>query len=67
MSVYYQEIEWRKRASQELAQPLADYTLFLRDSIGLRLRKNSKRNRPLQFPHASLLMKIFPCSSDLPL
>ena len=47
MSVYYQEIEWRKRASQELAQPLADYTLFLRDSIGLRLQKKLNKEQAL--------------------
>ena len=47
MSVYYQEIEWRKRASQELAQPLADYKLLLRDSIGLRLQKKLNREQAL--------------------
>ncbi len=47
MSVYYQEIEWRKRASQELAKPLADYTLLLRDSIGLRLQKKLNKEQAL--------------------
>jgi len=47
LSVYYQEIEWRKRASQELAKPLADYTLLLRDSIGLRLQKKLNKEQAL--------------------
>ena len=47
MSVYYQEIEWRKRASQELSQPLADYKLLLRDSIGLRLQKKLNKEQAL--------------------
>jgi hypothetical protein len=47
MSLFYQEIEWRNRASQELAQPLADYKLLLRDSIGLRLQKKLNKEQAL--------------------
>ena len=47
MSVYYKEIEWRKRASQELAKPLSDYTLLLKDSIGLRLQKKLNKEQAL--------------------
>jgi len=39
MSIYYLEIEWRQRAVKELAQPLANYEILLKDSIGLRLQK----------------------------
>jgi len=39
MSVYYKEIEWRQQAVKELAQPLDNYELLLKDSIGLRLQK----------------------------
>ena len=38
MTIYYQEIEWRQRAVKELAQPLANYEMLLKDSIGLRLQ-----------------------------
>ena len=47
MTAFYQEVEWRKRASQELAKPLADYTLLLRDSIGLRLQKKLNKEQAL--------------------
>ena len=39
MSIYYLEIEWRQRALKELSQPLANYDMLLKDSIGLRLQK----------------------------
>ena len=39
MSIYYLEIEWRQRAVKELSQPLANYDMLLKDSIGLRLQK----------------------------
>ena len=38
MTIYYQEIEWRQRAVKELAVPLANYEILLKDSIGLRLQ-----------------------------
>ena len=39
MTIYFQEMEWRQRALKELHEPLANYELLLRDSIGLRLQK----------------------------
>ena len=39
MSVYYKETEWRQQAVNELARPLDNYELLLKDSIGLRLQK----------------------------
>ena len=39
MSFYYKEIEWRQQAVKELAQPLDNYEILLKDSIGLRLQK----------------------------
>ena len=39
MSVYFKEIEWRQQAVKELAQPLNNYEMLLKDSIGLRLQK----------------------------
>jgi len=39
MSFYYKEIEWRQQAVKELAQPLENYEILLKDSIGLRLQK----------------------------
>ena len=39
MTIYYLEIEWRQRALKELSQPLANYDMLLKDSIGLRLQK----------------------------
>ena len=39
MTIFYQEIEWRQRAVKELSQPLANYEILLKDSIGLRLQK----------------------------
>jgi len=47
MSVYYQEIEWRQRAVIELAQPLANYELLLKDSIGLRMQKKLNKDLAL--------------------
>jgi hypothetical protein len=47
MIVFYKEIEWRKLASQELAQPLEEYKLFLSDSIGLRLQKKLNKEQAL--------------------
>ena len=47
MTVFYQEVEWRKRASQELSKPLEDYKLFLSDSIGLRLQKKLNKEQAL--------------------
>ncbi len=47
MNVFYKEIEWRKLASQELAQPLEDYKLFLSESIGLRLQKKLNKEQAL--------------------
>ena len=47
MTVFYKEIEWRKLASQELAQPLEEYKLFLSDSIGLRLQKKLNKEQAL--------------------
>ncbi len=38
MTIYYQELEWRQRAVKELAVPLANYKILLKDSIGLRLQ-----------------------------
>jgi hypothetical protein len=47
MSVYYQEIEWRQLAVNELAQPLANYELLLKDSIGLRMQKKLNKDQAL--------------------
>ena len=47
MSVYYQEIEWRQRAVKELAQPLANYEMLLKDSIGLRMQKKLNKDHAL--------------------
>jgi hypothetical protein len=47
MSVYYQEIEWRQRAVIELAQPLANYELLLKDSIGLRMQQKLNKDLAL--------------------
>ena len=47
MSVYYQEIEWRQLAVNELSQPLANYELLLKDSIGLRMQKKLNKNQAL--------------------
>ena len=47
MTVFYKEIEWRKLASEELAQPLDEYKLFLSDSIGLRLQKKLNKEQAL--------------------
>jgi tripartite ATP-independent transporter DctM subunit len=47
MSVYYQEIEWRQRAVIELTQPLANYELLLKDSIGLRMQKKLNKDLAL--------------------
>ena len=47
MSVYYQEIEWRQLAINELAQPLANYELLLKDSIGLRMQKKLNKDQAI--------------------
>ena len=47
MSVFFEEIEWRKRAANELARPLADYDNLLRDSIGLRLQRKLNKEQAL--------------------
>ena len=47
MSVYFQEIEWRQLAVNELAQPLANYELLLKDSIGLRMQKKLNKDQAL--------------------
>jgi hypothetical protein len=47
MSVYYQEIEWRQLAVNKLAQPLANYEMLLKDSIGLRMQKKLNKDQAI--------------------
>ena len=47
MTAFYQEVEWRKRASQELGKQLEEYKFFLKDSIGLRLQKKLNKEQAL--------------------
>jgi hypothetical protein len=47
MKIYFQEINWRQLAVNELAQPLANYELLLKDSIGLRMQKKLNKDQAL--------------------
>ena len=47
MTIYFQEINWRKLAVNELAQPLANYELLLKDSIGLRMQKKLNKDQAI--------------------
>ena len=47
MTIYFQEINWRQLAVNELAQPLANYELLLKDSIGLRMQKKLNKEQAL--------------------
>ncbi|MBL4578968.1 MAG: hypothetical protein JKY05_00805 [SAR324 cluster bacterium] len=47
MAIYFQEINWRQLAVNELAQPLANYEFLLKDSIGLRMQKKLNKDQAL--------------------
>ena len=47
MAIYFQEINWRQLAVNELAQPLANYELLLKDSIGLRVQKKLNKDQAI--------------------
>ena len=47
MAIYFQEINWRQLAVNELAQPLANYELLLKDSIGLRMQKKLNKDQAI--------------------
>jgi len=47
MEIFFQEINWRQLAVNELAQPLANYELLLKDSIGLRMQKKLNKEQAL--------------------
>jgi len=47
MAIYFKEINWRKLAVNELAEPLANYKLLLKDSIGLRVQKKLNKDQAI--------------------
>ena len=47
MEIFFQEINWRQLAVNELAQPLANYELLLKDSIGLRMQKKLNKDQAI--------------------